>query len=61
MTSHVYTDITLLLEKWYNEGVSEDAQKAALEQALSDVKARLVKNSDRDQDAAGDSFDNMPV
>lgn len=61
MIAHVYTDITLLMEKWINEGVSAETQAAVLEQALKDVKERTQKASTAFEELGGDAFDNMPV
>lgn len=61
MTAHVYTDITLLMEKWINEGVSSETQAAVLEQALQDVKDRTPKASGTSDESGADAFDNMPV
>lgn len=61
MTAHVYTDITLLMEKWIKEGVSAETQAAVLEQALQDVKDRTQKASGTSDERGADAFDNMPV
>lgn len=62
MAAHVYADITKLLEKWIEEGVSPEVQVGALQQALDDVSFR-VQPDQKSEDARSDDddFDNMPV
>lgn len=61
MTAHVNTEMTLLIEKWINEGVSAETQAAVLEQAFQDVKERTPKGAIVSEETDGDAFDNMPV
>lgn len=62
MPAHVYADITKLLEKWIEEGVSAEAQAGALQQALDDVSARIAPAKvPGEAGSDDDEFDNMPV
>lgn len=62
MAVHVYADITKLLEKWIEEGVSAEVQAGALQQALDDVSARIVPAKKAEEVGTDDDeFDNMPV
>lgn len=62
MAAHVYADITKLLEKWIEQGVSAEVQVGALQQAMDDVSARIAPAKlVEDSGADDDEFDNMPV
>lgn len=62
MAAHVYADITKLLDKWIEEGVSAEVQAGALQQALDDVSTRIEPASTVDETGTDDDeFDNMPV